>query len=253
MNPVSLARIVMRRLGLIHWDRRRAFRQWNWLPKDDIHTVIDAGAHEGSFTAQALAMFPKATVYAFEPQQSSFRTLAIKFAGVPRVKLRRLALGAVNEQLPFHEAEDRATSSLLPASAQLLSEFPAARLSSETEVEVSRLDSVFLDIPTPQLIMLKLDVQGTELDVLRGAGAFLKRIDIVYCEMSFYPIYDGQSTFRELFAFLSDAGFHFAGVESQHFFSAAGRPLQADGWFLSDVLWAAWLDEEPSGALLKPS
>lgn len=55
--------------------------------------------------------------------------------------------------------------------------------------------------------MLKVDVQGAELDALRGATGELARIDCVKLEFNFAPMYDGQTRLPELFAFMDEHGF----------------------------------------------
>lgn len=61
-------------------------------------------------------------------------------------------------------------------------------------------------------VLLKLDVQGAELDVLRGAAKLLSKIDAIYCEVSFVELYAQQPTASEIISFLRDHNFLLRGV-----------------------------------------
>ncbi len=80
------------------------------------------------------------------------------------------------------------------------------------------------------LDLLKLDCQGAELSVLRGAGGRIRAIRWIYCEVSIEPIYDGAPLFGELHAFLRDAGFELRRMGG---FSGSGQSIQ---W--ADALYA---------------
>jgi hypothetical protein len=83
-------------------------------------------------------------------------------------------------------------------------------------------------LPTPDL--LKLDVQGYELEVLRGAEATLRQTRAVLCEVSFREFYTGQPLFTEVVAYLGARGFTLHALAEG---TALGAPLvQADALFL---------------------
>jgi hypothetical protein len=83
-------------------------------------------------------------------------------------------------------------------------------------------------LPPPDLI--KLDVQGYELEVLRGGEACLRHARAVLCEVSFKVFYSGQPLFHEIVAFLAARGFTLSALGAG---TALGAPLgQADALFL---------------------
>ena len=81
------------------------------------------------------------------------------------------------------------------------------------------------DIEGPTL--LKIDVQGTELEVLRGGVGLLRRVDCILVECSFVPFYEGQTLADDVVVFLREHGFRLRGVFSLSM-SGDGRCLQAD-------------------------
>jgi hypothetical protein len=107
--------------------------------------------------------------------------------------------------------------------------FPGTQKASEEEVEVARLDALLDTEPLERPLLLKLDVQGLELEVLRGAEKTLQLADSVLVECSFVEFYKGQALFGDIMGFLSDRGFALLGgnitSQDQH------RWLQGDFLF----------------------
>lgn len=60
-------------------------------------------------------------------------------------------------------------------------------------------------------ILLKLDVQGYEKEVLKGASEFIKRVDYLLFEASFVSMYEGEPLFEEMHDFVRGLGFRLVG------------------------------------------
>ena len=195
-----------------------------------VRTVIDAGANKGQFAALALELFPCATIYAFEPLSRPYARLVAWSRGETRLISHRLALGAVAGVAAMNVAARDDSSSLLPITGRQTALFPGTGKIGEETVTVTRLDAVLrleqLAAPT----LLKIDVQGSELAVLEGAGALLAGIDLVFVECSFVELYRGQALGDEVSAYLEGAGFSEAAVWNL-VRDEAGRPIQADVLF----------------------
>ena len=100
-------------------------------------------------------------------------------------------------------------------------------------VSMETIDSLSRERSMPPPDLLKLDIQGFELEALRGGTDTLARTDAIITEVSFVELYRGQCLFHDLTAFLAERGFHaFAfGVDL-----ALGQPvLQADVLFASET------------------
>jgi hypothetical protein len=88
-------------------------------------------------------------------------------------------------------------------------------------------------------VLLKIDTQGYELEVLRGAPAMLARASAVQIEMSLAPLYEGQLLMRDLWQVLEDAGFELWTLVPVFVDPGSGRLLQVD---------AAFFRKGPAGA-----
>jgi FkbM family methyltransferase len=195
-----------------------------------IATLIDVGANKGQFSIMARYLFPAIDICAFEPlesERSRYRTVV-----KDPVTLHSTALGRVPGEATFFVASRADSSSLLKPGARQEAAYgvttrksikvPVARLADA--IDVSRLRR-----PT----LLKLDVQGGELDVLLGAEPSLSQIDIVYCELSFIELYSGQPLAGSVAAYLATHGFSLRGVFNQSMTRDFG-PTQADFLFTLD-------------------
>lgn len=186
--------------------------------------VVDVGAYRGDFAAAALAAFPGSSALLFEPGPSKAAALRERYRGDPNVRVFEVALGDEQGDALLHEQEDSATDSLLP-SAEAAEE-------ATRPVRVRRLDAVLDEEGVPSVDLLKVDTQGYDLRVLRGAEETLARCHpALLVEAIFAPLYRSQASFDELLAFLTEAGYRLAGVHAIHT-DAPGLLAFADFLFL---------------------
>lgn len=191
-------------------------------------TVLDVGANKGQFSLLARELWPNVVVHAFEPLPSAAETFRRVFAGAPAVTLHRGAIGAENRTATFFVADRTDSSSLLKPGAGQKSAFNVAAAEA-IEVEVSPLED-FVDLAAlPHPIMMKIDVQGAELEVLRGIRN-LEQIDYIYVELSFVELYEGQALFEDVRSHLAERGFSIRGAYNQASTPQFG-PTQADFLF----------------------
>src|SRR5581483_1279373 len=158
--------------------------------------VLDVGANEGQSATQFFELFPSARIYSFEPSSGAFQTLA----GVARQNTRltavNKALGEHPGTLVLHENKMHQTNSFLPAASRSKEYFNTDVLACEkkTEVEVTTLDTFCSKESIEHIDLLKVDVQGFELNVLKGARTMLAgtKIGCIVLEVSFVPLYENQ-------------------------------------------------------------
>lgn len=167
--------------------------------------VIDVGAHRGQFALVVKAECPEAVLVSFEPQSEACAFYRRVVPGDP--DLRTLALGASDGEATLHISRASDSSSLLPIGSLQTNAFPHTGHLHDITVMVSTLDDQLVDTVLADPVLLKIDVQGAELEVLRGAGALLRRAQWVYVELSLVELYVGQPFATEVIGFLGVAGF----------------------------------------------
>ena len=87
-----------------------------------------------------------------------------------------------------------------------------------------------LNQPIKRPCLLKIDVQGYELNVLRGGTKTLHEVDVALIECSFVELYEGQALAGQVISFMAEAGFRLAGVHHMAY-SFDGSSIQADFLF----------------------
>ena len=172
----------------------------------DIDVVVDVGANIGQYAYMVHSVLPRVAIHSFEPDPECFRKLEKTFArfSIPG-KCYRLALGDREGTSDFNLYDNSANNSML-----VRHDDPSAG-GRRVSVACSTLDLLQNEFTAFKRPMLKVDVQGFELAVLRGADRFLERCKYVQLEVSFRHAYHGSSHVADLFAVMRDKGF--LGVE----------------------------------------
>jgi FkbM family methyltransferase len=175
------------------------------LPSD-IRTVIDVGANRGQFALVARQRWPAARLICFEPLPEPAAVLRRLLGENERIEIVEAAVGAEPGAATIHVSQSDDSSSLLAMTTHQSATFPGTQEVATMEVTTTSLDRHLAEgIERPAL--LKLDVQGFELEVLRGAGRALSGIDFVLVECSFQEFYAGQATADAVVRFLHEQGF----------------------------------------------
>ncbi|PSR17669.1 FkbM family methyltransferase [filamentous cyanobacterium CCP3] len=184
-----------------------------WFPKDKVRLVLDVGANEGQFINTSLALMPDIPIYAFEPNPNLIERLHKRYDDL-NVKILPFALGEKPRKALLNVSKFSPSSSFLKGDSQLSAEFPEIIFEEVAEVEIKRLDSLVLDDIELRDLLLKIDVQGFELDVLRGAVGVLDRILVIVCEANFACLYENQCAFEEIILFLRAHNFYLIDIGS---------------------------------------
>jgi len=172
-------------------------------------TVLDVGANVGQFAVSAAKLFPGVSVHSFEPQPDCVVQLRRNVKKIGCVTVYPVALGDEEGDAEFNINAHSHSGSLLPLAEAHQEAFASAKEIGTVSVPVTTLDRVCDGLTLPGPVLLKLDVQGYEAHALRGAKSTLKRVDYLVAEVSFRPMYQGETLFLELMDLLNGAGFRF--------------------------------------------
>ena len=164
--------------------------------------VIDIGANVGNYSRAILRLAPTAQIYAFEPSAAARGELERLFVNDSRVSISAFALSSEKGSRILWS--DFAGSGLTSLSQRRLDHF-GIDFSHEEQVQVTTLDAWNVDHQLePDLI--KIDVEGHELDVLKGAGAILEFAKVVQFEFGGCNI-DSRTFFQDFWYFFQSIGF----------------------------------------------
>lgn len=178
--------------------------------------VLDVGANAGQYGELLRSHGYRGWIVSFEPVSAAFEELGRRAQRDGRWRAFRVALGARRERRRIAVAAVSQLSSFRRVSGYGSAEFPG---SSETvaaeEVEVRTLNDsweLFLDGVPCERVFLKLDTQGFDLEVLKGADRVLQRLAGLQLEASLQPVYEGIPTFTETLEHVTGLGLALTGV-----------------------------------------
>jgi FkbM family methyltransferase len=187
------------------------------LARQEINCVVDVGAHRGEYGRMLRGIGFEGPIISFEPVEDSFRALEASMAESPPWNGQRLALGSASGELQITVfEEDTSFSAVPPPTALGRRMFQSLRGSETVEtVEVRALDDLFAqitqEIPEPR-VLLKVDVQGQEWEVLRGAAETLRQVRAAQVETGVIPLYEGVRPYTDIVGLLSDGGLELSGL-----------------------------------------
>jgi FkbM family methyltransferase len=190
--------------------------------------VVDVGASRGQFSLVCRRVNPAAKIVGFEPLPEPARIYRTLFADDPNVRLCETALGAASGKMTMHISARDDSSSLLPIASAQTENYPGSGEVGTREVAVTTLGEAISHQEMGHHNMLKIDVQGYELEVLKSADALLPYFEFIYVECSYVPLYEGQPMAEDVIAFLAARGFVLSSSHNLSFVTGTDRPLQAD-------------------------
>jgi FkbM family methyltransferase len=171
-----------------------------------IDCVVDVGAHRGEFAGGLRNGGYRGAIVSFEPVAASFAALEARAAGDPAWDTRRLALGAAPGRARMRVARETNFSSFLAPTRFSVDLFGGSEVEREEEVEVARLDAALAGLDAER-VLLKTDTQGSDLEVIAGAGPLLDRVVALQVELSLRPLYEGATGWRDALGELDALGF----------------------------------------------
>jgi FkbM family methyltransferase len=187
------------------------WRDVGLLLQDSSHPLcIDVGANHGEITAAMLALKPATDVHAFEPSAKCQILLRARFGSSSRVTLIASGLGDEEGAREFLSYTNDQLSSFLPLQTDSENPFAGEAEVAREQVRVTTLDLYAARANLGPIDLLKIDTQGFDLRVLRGAVGLLRNRQIthVLIELNFLKLYQGQANPPEIIAFLGQYGLH---------------------------------------------
>lgn len=221
------------RFGLVDL-QRMLVTYGEWLRECPLQaqcTVVDVGANVGMFVEFVRAMYPQSSIHCFEPVPSTFECLQRNTNGLPDVRVHNVALG---------DAPGRARMRFDP-SASILS---TVAEDGNVEVRIDTLDDYVRRNNIDTIELLKIDTEGYEASVLRGAAAALKRTRYLLIEAQIEK--EQRYTFSSLLGQLSTDEYEFQLRFYRNFVDQMEGEIPAADLFMENVRFAR-RDEIASG------
>jgi FkbM family methyltransferase len=185
---------------------------------DDRFVLMDIGARDGVMP-QWKPIADVARIIGFEPDRDECDRLNGRSTGVEFIPS---ALAAGPGERPFYLTELEYCYGFMPCDEKYFGRFPNAinnAVRSQITLQADSLDNIVGKSPIPHIDFIKIDTEGSELDVLQGARNTLRngRVLGLLVEVWWDPRLKNQPAFSDLDAFIRDHGFSFFDIECQRY------------------------------------
>lgn len=203
------------KVGVVSGSRMRSLREWirtqlarrlqlpeipralerlaalGWSPAH----VLDVGAYRGDFARECLRLWPQTRLTCFEPLPARAGDLDALAKTHPGIRVHRALVGAeVRDRVTLHESE---------TASSVLTEWQPNQF-PKREYAMTTIDrAIASDASAPRPDFLKIDVQGYELEVLKGADRALSSLSVVLTEVNLLDIHQDVPLLDQLVAWLS--------------------------------------------------
>ncbi|MEA9603802.1 FkbM family methyltransferase [Polynucleobacter sp. JS-JIR-II-c23] len=198
---------------------------------------LDVGSR-GGISSEWDSFKSRMSVSLFEPDKKEAQSLISKCSSFSKINVLDCAAGDMDATLPLYITKSNQCSSLLKPDIDWLKDrYPVFsqffEVSGSVLVDVRRIDTLInsgaLEVPHA----LKIDVQGFEFQVMKGAGAYLEQIMAIRIEAHFRNLYIGEADFSEINKFLESKGFSLRKFlhDKPHYF--AGDLIEVDAFYIN--------------------
>jgi FkbM family methyltransferase len=210
-------------------------RRLKMMQRLGIDFVLDVGANLGEYSAGLRRSGYKGRIWSYEPLHEAFGLLEKAASSDELWRAINCGCGSTAGSASINVAKNSESSSLLPMLAAHLASGPESEYIAQETISVCTLDeSVIPSLGPGDNLWLKIDAQGYEAEVLKGAARLMPRVMALEVELSLVPLYQGQLLIGDMIAMLYQMGFRMVGVTPKPVFCEpeTGYSLQIDGTFV---------------------
>ncbi len=200
------------------------------LRHHEINLVLDIGANTGQYASSLISSGYNGQIVSFEPQTAAHDELTRKAGSYPNWKVaERCAIGEKDGETEIHISKNSVSSSVLPILKAHTEAEPSAGFTRSEKVKMHKLDTLAGRYITPESrVFAKIDVQGYQEQVLKGAAKTLLKISGMQLECSLTKLYEGEAGFVETIEKAGKLGFELHDIMPGFRNNKTGRLLQAD-------------------------
>jgi FkbM family methyltransferase len=206
-------------------------------PPERIATVFDVGANAGRSAVHFAATFPRAKIYSFEPVESTYRQLVAATHGLPNVRCFHFAMGDEIGSTQIFLQKDSEWNSL----AEKPNQRRSAEAAETETIRIRKVDEFCQAEGVAKIDLLKIDTEGFELQVLRGAEMMFtsQRVSFVYSEVTFDPDDEAHTNFFRVHEFLEPLGFRFVALYEQYVHENMAGASYTNALFVNRAAYSA--------------
>lgn len=209
----------------------------NIIKYKKIDCVLDIGANKGQYAVGLRSGGYSEWIYLFEPMLYEWTYLNKKGKNdLKWVVCDRCAIGDVDGEISINISSNSESSSILPMLKSHENVAPDSAFLSKEIVPICKLDDFIdkLKLTDHRNILLKIDTQGYEDRVLRGADSLLKLSKIIQIEVSCIELYEGQILIEDIIERLKEYRYYLHNIFPVFVDHNKFQVLQYDAFFIKE-------------------
>ncbi len=212
-------------------------RRIKLLQHYNIDLVFDIGANKGQYAKGIMDAGYGNNIVSFEPLSSVHNIIKEESKKFSNWKVAsRCAIGAKKEEIEINISANSVSSTLLNMLDSHIEGAPESKIIGKEKVQVYPLDEIAKEyLKNSKNIFLKIDVQGFEQEVLKGAKEMLQKSKGIEMEISLIPLYENQNwLLPQILDFMSSNGFQLMSLAPAFTDNKTGKVLQCNGIFFKN-------------------
>ena len=207
------------------------------ISRAGVGCVLDVGAHRGEFAIGLRRAGYSGPIVSFEPNPSLPEILHLRASRDAAWRVYNYGLGSADGEGTLHRPRSTSFASMRDSLPYGRERFGADTVPSDAvSIRVRRLDGIFAEtvdswplVVREAPVLLKIDAQGSDLDIFAGSAGILPRVAVVVMEFSLIPLYAGVPPFAEALRQVEEAGYHLAGLVPVAHDNVTGAVVEFDG------------------------
>jgi len=226
---------IARKFGydILHLPTDPRVRQQLWLlEKNHIDLIFDIGANQGQFANKIREWGYNGNIVSFEPLPEPFALLKKHAAKDPLWDVENFALGNFDGDIEINISQNSYSSSILQVLPSHKDSAPDSKCISKMKVPIKKVDSIIDHYySSDQNLFIKIDTQGFERFVFEGCLESLEKIMGFQMELSFLPLYEGETLIQEMIGLLRQNRYYLMFIEPGYQNFQTGELVQMEGVF----------------------
>ena len=200
-----------------------------------IDLVLDVGANTGQFSEKIINFGYEKKIISFEPMSKAYKELCLKSKGYENWEIHdRIGIGKKKETKILNISKNSVSSSVLEIKKIHLEQEPNLRFINKEKINLISLNELLKKKKFKnKRIFLKIDTQGYEKEIIKGASKVLNRLHCIMLETSITPMYKGEESYKKIIEFMKKKGFYVWAIERGFSNKKTGRVNQLDVIFVN--------------------
>ncbi|MFM9911569.1 MAG: FkbM family methyltransferase [Chitinophagaceae bacterium] len=230
MSIIQQVKNICKHFGfdIVRYPDGELYRRKKIFSKYAVDLLLDIGANTGQYALMARRIGYRNKIVSLEPMNKAFQLLKQKASTDILWEVMALGAGSTSGIKTLHVAGNSYSSSILKMMPEHLDAEPISGYIGTETVMLTTIDEQQDWFASASMVYLKIDTQGYEWEVIKGAEKSLGKIAFIQMELSLTELYQNEKLFGEMIEFMKVKEFEIYTLEPGFYNKTTGRLLQAD-------------------------